>query len=338
MKEDNCGPLVSIIIPAHNASRTLKRCISSILEQTYYNIEIIIVINSSSDSTYDIAKEFQMKDNRIFIIETHQGGVSNARNLGLENANGSIIGFCDADDYYDRKIIQYIVPYIDKDNYDIAICGYTMVTEDGSTYCRNILKTKMYFNSESYIKNVVLNDYIMGSVWNKFFKKSLFHCKGDNFNDGTVKFNSSLILCEDTCFNVAIGKANQELRAIYINVSGYNYVDNQTSVTHMIETQFRDEINYYILAMDFLENNFTLTRDEIRVIKSKKVILSQRIYSLLNSNLDITNLKNKKSRIKRTILINFLDFLKCKNINYKTKSKGIINLLLQNIGLTGIHI
>lgn len=105
---------VSIIIPAYNASKYIKRCIASLLNQTYKNIEIIVVNDGSTDNTLEMAKQFD-----ITVLDKENGGVSSARNMGLKIATGDYICFVDADDYVEKNYIESVINVIKENNYDI---------------------------------------------------------------------------------------------------------------------------------------------------------------------------------------------------------------------------
>ena len=93
---------ISVLVPVYNAEEHIPKCIESILNQTYKNIELIIVNDGSSDKSYDIIEEYKNKDDRIIAIHTENKGVSHARNTALDNAKGSFITFVDSDDYIDK--------------------------------------------------------------------------------------------------------------------------------------------------------------------------------------------------------------------------------------------
>lgn len=112
---------ISIIVPAHNVEKYLDKCMISLLEQTYKDIELIIVNDHSEDRTYDMLKKWQKKDKRIKLFDSTERGVSAARNFGLDHATGEFIMFCDSDDYYEPTTCEDMISTIQSTNADIAI-------------------------------------------------------------------------------------------------------------------------------------------------------------------------------------------------------------------------
>ena len=213
---------VSIIVPIYNVEKYLSKCIESILSQTYKNIEIILVDDGSPDNSPQICDEYAKKDDRIIVIHKANGGVSSARNAGLDIATGKYIGFVDPDDYIMNDIGE-IINILGKSNYDIAISGYNRVDEDG-----NILKEVKWkqciINEYEIIKNIF--DYRKGlgirpSVWNKIFtKKSI----------GELKFREDLHISEDLEFLVRY--LSTPKLGILIPDIYYNNVRRNSSVTN----------------------------------------------------------------------------------------------------------
>ena len=101
-----CEPLISIIVPVYNVEKYLKKCLDSILSQTYKNFEVIIVNDGSPDNSQKIIDEYKKKDKRIIVLEKENGGLSSARNYGIEHANGKYISFVDADDYIEKDYVE----------------------------------------------------------------------------------------------------------------------------------------------------------------------------------------------------------------------------------------
>lgn len=164
---------ISIIVPVYNMEKYLARCVDSILAQTYTNIEVILVDDGSSDLSPEICDQYAMVDNRVKVIHKLNGGLSSARNAGLDVATGDYIGFVDSDDYI--SIDMYSVLAYQLDNYacDISCIGYVRVTNSNECYtsvldndCENICQ-------EQYIQRILLNKADV-SVCTKLFKKFLF--------------------------------------------------------------------------------------------------------------------------------------------------------------------
>ena len=115
--------LISVIVPIYNTEKYLRQCIESLINQTYQNLEIILVDDGSTDSSVLICKEFQDKDNRIKIYIKDNGGVSSARNLGVQNATGKYLCFCDSDDYYSNEAVSIMADAMNETNADLCCFG-----------------------------------------------------------------------------------------------------------------------------------------------------------------------------------------------------------------------
>ena len=126
--------LVSVIIPAYNIEDYIGRCLDSVLSQTYKNLEIIVIDDGSSDRTGEILDDYEKKNHRMKVIHKENGGVSSARNIGIDRANGDYIGFVDGDDRVNPKLFETLVKLINEENADIAHCGYQMVFPDRVDY------------------------------------------------------------------------------------------------------------------------------------------------------------------------------------------------------------
>ena len=140
--------LVSVIIPAYNIEDYIGRCLDSIISQTYKNLEIIVVDDGSRDHTGEILDNYAKKDRRIKVIHKENGGVSSARNKGIEAAEGDYIGFIDGDDLIEPEMYKTLVDLLEEENADIAHCGYQMVFPDRVDYYHNTGKKKIQTTEE----------------------------------------------------------------------------------------------------------------------------------------------------------------------------------------------
>ena len=163
-------PLISIIVPVHNAENTLERCVTSLINQSYLNIEIILVENGSQDSSWELCNKF--KDKRVILVRQLEAGVSKARNRGLDIAKGKYITFCDDDDFYTYDHIEQSFKLALKDKSDLVISGYFF--ERNNKFIPKLMNNSNSFNSNSeLLVNIITVDEVMGVCWNKFFKKSV---------------------------------------------------------------------------------------------------------------------------------------------------------------------
>ena len=165
--------LVSIIVPIYNVEQYLRECIDSIIKQTYKNLEIILVDDGSPDNCGQICDEYAKKDDRIKVIHKENGGLSSARNAGLDIATGEYISFIDSDDYVSNNFIEELYSLCIKCDADIAECDFVKFTDkievqkkDKVIEKYSTIEMQEQIYTENYIKTIV--------VWNKLYKKYLY--------------------------------------------------------------------------------------------------------------------------------------------------------------------
>ncbi|OYP01274.1 hypothetical protein CG709_11290, partial [Lachnotalea glycerini] len=123
-------PLISVIVPIYNVEKYIHRCLDSILRQTYKNLEIILIDDGSTDQSANICEEYKKKDERIQCIHKINGGLSEARNVGMRHATGIYMTFIDGDDYIALDYVEYLFSLLSKYAADIAVCNYQKVLEN----------------------------------------------------------------------------------------------------------------------------------------------------------------------------------------------------------------
>ena len=173
-------PLISVIVPVYNVERYLKKCVDSIVAQTYRNLEIILVDDGSTDRSGEICDELSRTDDRIRVIHKENGGLSSARNAGLDVMSGEFVSFIDSDDFISEDYIKCLHKRISEDGSDMVISGYTTCDEDGnslgifSSGCNVIIDRKEFWdwvilgNRETVLYGAV-------EACPKIYKKAMFH-------------------------------------------------------------------------------------------------------------------------------------------------------------------
>lgn len=162
---------VSIIIPVYNVEKYIRECLDSIINQTYTNLEIILVDDESKDSSGAICDEYALKDSRIRVVHKVNGGAASARNVALDLVTGDYISFVDSDDYVEHNYIELLVYNLEEHNADISICSYYDLYTNKSIH--HNLEDKTFTNVQ-YLQNF-LTDWTSGILWNKLFKKEVLH-------------------------------------------------------------------------------------------------------------------------------------------------------------------
>lgn len=319
--ETNRDLKVSLIVPVHNASNTLARCIKSILEQNYDNIECIIIENGSTDKSFEICKQFEAKYEFIKVFRSEKQGVSAARNLGLKKASGDIIGFCDADDYLMHNALRIVTNEFQRDSKLAGVIGAFYI-EHGSRASvvereyRGLHAKKL--SAKEALVLTICSDSVMGSVWNKYYRIAAL-------SEST--FDISLTYCEDMHFNARV-LSNQKNNIKLIEQPLYCYVDNYQSITHQTENIFddNDELKYIVALKKILEDCH-IDKEIVEQVKMKIACFA--IDTIVNIEID----ERKKSILRLYLKRNFWYLLK--NVyrynwkwNLKRLIQGTIILLL----------
>lgn len=184
---------VSIIIPVYNVEPWLDECINSVVEQTYKNIEIILVDDGSTDGSGKICEDWSVKDHRISVIHKKNGGLSSARNTGLDIFTGEYVTFLDSDDYIEPNTIEYMLKNMKDKGADIVCCAMNKVINGKCVESKDINKEKLYLRNELLDGFFYYKDGLCGSVCDKLFKsvffKDLRFPEGLNSEDYYVLFN-----------------------------------------------------------------------------------------------------------------------------------------------------
>lgn len=167
-------PLISVIIPVYNVERYLRKCLDSVISQSYTNLEIILVDDGSTDGSGAICDNYGTLDSRIVVIHQQNMGLSGARNAGLDCARGQWIAFIDSDDYIDKDMYKVLYQVGSKNNADICACKSVNVDLKG-----NVLDEKEYtgaitiMDSDKAIASLGDDDVVRFEVWNKLWKKEI---------------------------------------------------------------------------------------------------------------------------------------------------------------------
>jgi len=218
--------LISIIVPVYKVEKYIDKCINSILNQTYKKLEIILVDDGSPDNSGKICDSFAKQDNRIKVIHKENGGVSSARNKGLEVASGQWITFVDSDDWIENDFCELLLNNAITYNADIVLCGYNRVTLSGVDKIRNTNKI-IEIDENEYLKNVLNPQTGFGFCHMKLYKHKCIK---------NIEFKEGLPVGEDALFNEQISKKIK--KAIFLEKSLYNYRINDDSVVRRFDKNY----------------------------------------------------------------------------------------------------
>lgn len=239
--------LVSVIVPVYKVEKYLEKCVSSIISQTYKNLEIILVDDGSPDNCPNMCDEFAKKDKRIKVIHKENGGLSDARNAGLDIMTGDFVCFVDSDDWVEKNYVEEMLNIQQKTNADVVACGINLVDEEsgevGIYY--KLDKTTTFESSEIIEKYYNGNGIISGVAWNKLYKKQIFenlrYPKGIVFEDVAIILNI-LFQCK---------------KVVILKDMLYNYLDRQGSImkSNWNHQKLVSKLFMFGQRLDFLINN-----------------------------------------------------------------------------------
>ena len=185
---------ISIIVPIYNAETTLERCISSLVHQSYKDIEIILVNDGSQDHSLQICERFAKEDSRIIVIDKENGGVSSARNIGISKAGGEFLMFCDSDDWVKRDYCKDMLQYYSDDQ--LLMCDIEIKEKDRKKITDQSIDQEIYIEEISKSNFLEYKDRGLGLPTNKLFKKSIVIENGNMFPE-------TLFLGEDFAFVIS---------------------------------------------------------------------------------------------------------------------------------------
>ena len=209
---------VSIIVPAYNAENTIEKCLKSLLEQTYQNVEVVVINDGSVDKTLEECKKFN--DERLKIISTENRGISAARNLGIKNSTGEFISFCDADDFYNKNYVTKLLSMFE-DNVVMVACNY--VRKSKTRQPKEKITT---FTRNDALKEVFSDRYLFVPLWNKIIRKELI--KNLQFDEKVKTFG------EDTVFIFDYLKSCPENSIVkHTNLKLYHYIPTKNSASSL---------------------------------------------------------------------------------------------------------
>lgn len=332
---------ISIIVPVYNSEKYLKKCIESIMNQTYKKIEIIIVNDGSTDNSINIIEELKKIDSRIVLINQTNAGVSSARNTGLDYAKGEYVTFVDSDDFIDEKLYEKMIENFEE-NVDIVCCGLRILSSDGKVIEENNYP-KQIFSNEEAMSECLKNECIKFDVYTKIFKTTLF-----NLNK-KIRFPIDKLMEEANTLPYIFLKCN---KIKFCGVIGYNYCKREGSYT----TKFLDyDVKNIYETIDFLEKNivnlfknfdkkllnkwkYIQCINLYRQAKKDKKFIEKNVYEIIYSNFNKIFIKSifsmtlpiKYKLLAVDTLMNFI-FSRRKNIN--NSNIGIITIYdMNNIG------
>lgn len=251
-------PEVSIVVPVYNVEKYLARCIDSLVKQTLKDIEIILVDDGSKDQSGDICDRYALEDQRIKIVHKSNGGLSSARNAGLDKASGKYVGFVDSDDDVEPDMYEQMLRTAERYDVDFVMSDYIRVLDNNSCYLKTLDIEGGYYDRKK-IRKIIFPNLIMGedldygpllSVWHCLYRRG-FLAENDLCFDEQVRWS------EDNIFSAILGYKCSSF--YYLKGVGlYHYHQNPGTIT----TAYRQGAwKIYCIMNDHLHSFFDNVRD-----------------------------------------------------------------------------
>lgn len=330
------NPEVSIIVPVYNAEKNLHTCIESLMNQSFKNIEILLVDDGSTDRSGEICDNYKNRDNRIHVFHKKNGGVSSARNLGIDKSSGKYIMFCDSDDWIESDCIEVLYNKIIKFDTDIIYSG--VYREE---YLNDVkVKDKVSGISQDISLNInELNnyfEYIINSIESPFLSPWAKLYKGKIIKENKLYFNERMVCLEDFCFNIQFLQHcnklyfSKDIKYHYIGIRGDGGIQRRkkNNLTYEVSNSYK-ELNKLLskyernnsleqfLGYWFIEN-YKLVFNKL-VYEEKNISVAQRnkiLYNLCNNKEFCEFLSKNKDRARLYNMIKTLVDIKLYNLAY----------------------
>ena len=290
----NNDPLISIIIPCFNAEKTLEKCLESVVQQSYANLEIIIIDDGSTDETSLIYNKFQSNDERILVLKQQNSGVSKARNTGVKAATGDYICFVDSDDWAELNYCSELYSLLVGENADISIVEASYEDENGNVLCSKPISDEKIFDGNRALVLLLEDREIQSHPWGKLFKADLLK---------NVHFPENLKCFEDysTLFKIF----NKAVKVIKSNEKLYHYIQREDSLSHNLSPA--TAYQFFLAIMEVFEfwRNSAKVGDRNKIVKNivRKLLM---VLKRITRNTKEDEMKSEKEEIRRA----FNSFLK----------------------------
>lgn len=294
--------LVSIIIPAYNAEKTIKIAIDSALQQIYKNIEVIVINDGSTDKTNLIVNNIIEHDKRVKLVETENFGVSHARNIGIKSSKGKYVTFLDSDDFIDKEMISEMYKCIKEYNVKIVKCNCKMI-ENNTQRILEDYNIKGLIRSKELLKHIIMyEENIKGYSWVYMFEKN-----------NIIFFNEDLSYMEDNDFLLKVLLKNEN---IYIlDKPLYNYVLNDNSVTRS-QKKLKEQCFKILDSINSMENTLIKNNIDKNLMDEFYNLYYQYVISKISK---IKSNKDKLTIINNKIFINLINNLQYSLLKKKQK-------------------
>lgn len=276
-------PVVSLIIPVYHAEKYLRRCLDSALQQTFSDMEIIVVNDGSEDASLEICREYEAKDSRFHVLDKENTGVSDSRNRAIAMAQGEYLQFLDSDDWLAPDATESLVYAARKYDCDLVIADFYRV--DGAVFTeKQHIRERGLLTREQYAEYMMQEpaDFYYGVLWNKLYRRSVIE-------EHQIRMNPELRWCEDFLFNLSYIRYAERFTAIQTPIY-YYYEENElpsgySRVSHGFEPVYDGNSRILVLgsfpSVKSRENSFYYGHPQNRFWKLMARLLDEPVPSTI---------------------------------------------------------
>ena len=305
---------ISIVVPVYNVENYLSYCVESLRQQTYKNIEIILVDDGSTDSSGEICDQYAREDDRIKVLHIENGGLSNARNTGVKESSTDWIVFIDSDDYYDHRAIEYLVELRDKYRVDLVATPVIEVRNyENSDFLGDFReKYSGKLDRRTALEQMFYGNYVGTHSGGKLYKKEILlrfpYPNGMLYEDLALAYEH-IAFCE----NIAVSDLNL-----------YKYYRRPGSI---VNSKYSDRLLDFYKAMEwnrsYVERDYSGDRDMRRALNVRYVFNGLHIiHAMLSSDMYA-----EVNKIRKEYIQYFKDVIPNSNVTRKNKLKYILFLV-----------
>lgn len=316
---------ISIIVPAYNSEKEISRALCSLINQSYADLEVIVVNDGSTDKTAEIVKEISLKDTRINLINKRNGGVSSARNVGLKVAHGKYVMFMDSDDYVDENFCLRMVEGIMQSRTEMASCGAVAEDENGKILYHLVTTECVNFDRTETMLSIMRKGGISTAIWNKIFLNEIIR-------ENNLSFDINVKCGEDLLF--LANYVNHIERSLYIAGELYHYVIGFNTLSHSCGSKFcfnrgrmTEELAYKQIIELYSSEEMVIDQVRINLLNLYATLLIE-IYVACEMDYSLScEYQVKLRRILADILINHQISIFGGQISIKDYFKAILTVI-----------
>ncbi len=292
--------LLSIIVPVYNVEKFFDACINSLVNQTYQNLEIILVDDGSIDNSYEICQKWQKKDDRIKLYHFEQsGGAVRARQKGLEMSSGNYVAYVDSDDWVEKEMFDVLMDAIIRNDADMAFStGTCNEYEGGQVKSKDNIKQGIYQNEQL---NQILYDMIHINVypilWNRVFKKEQ-HLPWQMKTDERIRINNDI-----TCMLMTIMHMN---KVVAVDGYFYHYVKNNNSIVHTYRTEYLESncLTYKLVKDEIISTGREFVLQDWKEFFLNKLFMNIRLECSTQNKVSFTTKMNRLKELYSNPILN----------------------------------